>query len=121
LDNSQIENSIGQIRKRNGSVDPFYKEKISNAIFKALAATSEPDRNLADDLAEGVVTRLVEHGFSASRPPSVEDIQDLVESTLIEKGHSEIAKGKNQMNITYVAKFFSLRSNFGSIILTTLL
>ncbi len=92
MDNSQIENSIGQIRKRNGSVDPFYKEKISNAIFKALAATSEPDRNLADDLAEGVVTRLVEHGFSASRPPSVEDIQDLVESTLIEKGHSEIAK-----------------------------
>ncbi len=92
MDNSQIENSIGQIRKRNGSVDPFYKEKISNAIFKALAATSDPDRNLADDLAEGVVTRLVEHGFSASRPPSVEDIQDLVESTLIEKGHSEIAK-----------------------------
>ncbi|MFB3113419.1 MAG: adenosylcobalamin-dependent ribonucleoside-diphosphate reductase [Nitrosopumilaceae archaeon] len=92
MDNSQIENSIGQIRKRNGSVDPFYKEKISSAIFKALAATSEPDRNLADDLAEGVVTRLVEHGFSASRPPSVEDIQDLVESTLIEKGHSEIAK-----------------------------
>ena len=78
LDNSQIENSIGQIRKRNGSVDPFYKEKISSAIFKALAATSEPDRNLAYDLAEGVVTRLVEHGFSASRPPSVEDIQDLV-------------------------------------------
>ncbi len=92
MDNSQIENSIGEIRKRNGSVDPFNKEKISNALFKALAATSEPDRNLADELAEGVVTRLVEHGFSASRPPSVEDIQDLVESTLIEKGHSQIAK-----------------------------
>ncbi len=92
MDNSQIENSIGEIRKRNGSIDPFNKEKISSALFKALAATSEPDRNLADELAEGVVTRLVEHGFSASRPPSVEDIQDLVESTLIEKGHSQIAK-----------------------------
>lgn len=92
LDNSQIENSIGEIRKRNGSVDPFNKEKISNAIFKALAATSEPDRKLSDELAEGVVTRLIEHGFSASHPPSVEDIQDLVESTLIEKGFSEIAK-----------------------------
>ncbi|MFB5645184.1 MAG: adenosylcobalamin-dependent ribonucleoside-diphosphate reductase, partial [Nitrosopumilaceae archaeon] len=92
MDNSQIENSIGEIRKRNGSVDPFNKEKISNAIFKALAATSEPDRKLSDELAEGVVTRLIEHGFSASHPPSVEDIQDLVESTLIEKGFSEIAK-----------------------------
>jgi ribonucleoside-diphosphate reductase alpha chain len=92
LDNSQIENSIGEIRKRNGSIDPFNKEKISNAIYKALAATSEPNRMLADELAGGVVTRLVEHGFSASKPPSVEDIQDLVESTLIEKGHSEIAK-----------------------------
>ncbi|HET6517181.1 MAG TPA: adenosylcobalamin-dependent ribonucleoside-diphosphate reductase [Nitrosopumilaceae archaeon] len=92
MDNSQIENTIGEIRKRNGSVDPFNKEKISNAIYKALAATSEPDRKLADQLADGVVTRLVEHGFSASSPPSVEDIQDLVESTLIEKGYSEIAK-----------------------------
>jgi len=92
LDNSQIENSIGQIRKRNGSIDPFNREKISNAIYKALAATSDPDRKLADELADGVITRLVEHGFSASQPPSVEDIQDLVESTLIEKGHSNIAK-----------------------------
>ena len=92
MDNSQIENTIGEIRKRNGSVDPFNKEKISNAIYKALTATSEPDRELADQLAEGVVSRLVEHGFSASSPPSVEDIQDLVESTLIEKGHSDIAK-----------------------------
>ena len=92
MDNSQIENSIGEIRKRNGSVDPFNKEKISNAIFKALAATAEPDRNLSDELAGGVVTKLVEHGFSASNPPSVEDIQDLVESTLIEQGHSNIAK-----------------------------
>lgn len=92
MDNSQIENSIGQIRKRNGSIDPFNREKISNAIYKALAATSDPDRKLADELADGVITRLVEHGFSASQPPSVEDIQDLVESTLIEKGHSNIAK-----------------------------
>ncbi|HSB50817.1 MAG TPA: adenosylcobalamin-dependent ribonucleoside-diphosphate reductase [Nitrosopumilaceae archaeon] len=92
MDNSQIENSIGQIRKRNGSIDPFNREKISNAIYKALAATSDPDRKLADELADGVITRLIEHGFSASQPPSVEDIQDLVESTLIEKGHSNIAK-----------------------------
>jgi len=92
LDNSQIENSFAEIRKRNGLVVTFNKDKVSNAIFKALAATSKADRDLADQLAEGVVGKLVVQGFSLSNPPSVEDIQDMVESTLIEKGHSEIAK-----------------------------
>lgn len=92
MDNSQIESSIGEIRKRNGSVVSFNKEKITNAIYKALIATGEADRDLADGLADGVLKKLYEQGFSASRPPSVEDIQDMVESTLIESGHSEIAK-----------------------------
>ena len=92
MDNSQIENTIGEIRKRNGSIVNFNRDKISNAIYNALAATSEPDSKLSNELADGVVSKLVEHGFSASIPPSVEDIQDLVESTLIEKGYSEIAK-----------------------------
>lgn len=92
MDNSTLETNIGEIRKRNGTIDSFNINKISNAIFKALAATSKADRSLADDLAAGVVKKLMEQGFSASRPPSVEDIQDMVESTLIENGHSEIAK-----------------------------
>ena len=92
MDNSQIESSIGEIRKRNGSVASFNKDKISSAIFKALAATSKADRGLAEELTDGVLKKLLEQGFSVSRPPSVEDIQDMVESTLIEQGHSEIAK-----------------------------
>ena len=92
MDNSTIESSIGQIRKRNGKVDNFNMDKITNAIFKALAATSKADRGLAEELAQGVVSKLMTQGFSASRQPSVEDIQDMVESTLIENGHSEIAK-----------------------------
>ena len=92
MDNSQIESSIGEIRKRNGKVTTFNQDKISNAIFKALAATSEADRGLADQLTDGVLTKLHSQGFSASHPPSVEDIQDMVESTLIDNGMSEIAK-----------------------------
>ena len=92
MDNSTIESSIGQIRKRNGKVDSFNMDKITNAIFRALAATSKADRGLAEELAQGVVSKLMTQGFSASRQPSVEDIQDMVESTLIENGHSEIAK-----------------------------
>ncbi len=92
MDNSQIENSITDIRKRNGAVTAFNKDKISNAIFRALAATSKADRVLADQLAENVVDKLVDQGFTSSRTPTVEDIQDIVESTLIDSGNSDIAK-----------------------------
>ena len=92
LDNSQIENTINEIRKRSGAVTVFNKDKISNAIFRALAATSKADRGLADQLADSVVNKLVEQGFTSSRTPTVEDIQDIVESTLIDSGNSDIAK-----------------------------
>ena len=90
--NSQIENSITEIRKRNGSISHFNQDKISNAIFKALEATNKPDKELATELTNGVLNKLSEHGFSAEYAPSVEDIQDLVESTLIDQGHSDIAR-----------------------------
>jgi len=92
MDNSQIENTINEIRKRSGVVTAFNKDKISNAIFQALAATSKADRGVADKLANDVVNKLVEQGFTSSRAPTVEDIQDIVESTLIDSGNSDIAK-----------------------------
>ena len=92
MDNSQIENTINEIRKRNGTVTAFDLDKISNAIFQALAATSKADRGVADKLAGDVLHKLVEQGFTSSRAPTVEDIQDIVESTLIDSGNSDIAK-----------------------------
>jgi ribonucleoside-diphosphate reductase alpha chain len=92
MDNSQIENTINEIRKRSGAVTAFNKNKISNAIFRALAATSKADRGVADKLADDVVNKLVEQGFTRSKAPTVEDIQDIVESTLIDSGNSDIAK-----------------------------
>lgn len=92
VDNTQVESSIAEIRKRNGTVTSFNKEKITNAIYKALDATGQRDLNLAEQLSDGVVSKLYQQGFSVSYPPSVEDIQDMVEATLIDKGLSEIAK-----------------------------
>jgi len=90
--NSQIENTINEIRKRNGTVTTFDLDKISNAIFQALAATSKADRGVADKLAGEVLDKLVEQGFTSDKAPTVEDIQDIVESTLIDSGNSDIAK-----------------------------
>ena len=92
MDNSQIENTINEIRKRNGTVTTFDLDKISNAIFQALAATSKADRGVADKLASEVLDKLVEQGFKNTKAPTVEDIQDIVESTLIDSGNSDIAK-----------------------------
>lgn len=92
VENSQIESTIAEIRKRNGNVTIFNKDKITNAIYKALEATGQSDRNIAAQLTDGVLAKLYKQGFSAASPPSVEDIQDMVESTLIDKGFSEIAK-----------------------------
>ena len=92
MDNSQIENTINEIRKRNGTVTAFDLDKISNAIFQALAATSKADRGIADNLAGDVLNKLVEQGFTSDKAPTVEDIQDIVESTLIDSGNSDIAK-----------------------------
>ena len=92
VENSQIESSFAEIRKRNGKKSKFDQNKITNAIFKALMATNQGDRGLAEELAKGVLEKLAIQGFSSTNAPSVEDIQDIVESTLIEQGHSEIAK-----------------------------
>ena len=78
--------------KRNGTVTAFDLDKISNAIFQALAATSKADRGVADKLAGEVLDKLVEQGFTSDKAPTVEDIQDIVESTLIDSGNSDIAK-----------------------------
>ena len=92
VENSQIESSFAEIRKRNGKKSKFDQNKITNAIHKALMATNKDDRSLAEELTNGVLEKLANQGFSIEKAPSVEDIQDMVESTLIEQGHSEIAK-----------------------------
>ena len=82
---------ITQIVKRSGSVVPFKRERIANAIYRAAVAVGGRDRETAERLADEVVTVLEE------RPPSdqiltVEHVQDTVEKVLIENGHAATAK-----------------------------
>ena len=84
--NNPKENLITHIRKRDGRVVDFGKSKISNAIYKALVATGKPDYRLTETLTNKVIRKMVQHGYSSteiSAIPSVEDVQDIVESILI--------------------------------------
>ncbi len=93
--NNSKDNLIMQIRKRDGRTVNFAKSKISDAIYKALVATGKPNYPLAEKLANRVVQKMIQQGYGSVEKdavPSVEDVQDIVESILIEEGLSETAK-----------------------------
>ncbi|MBQ7014057.1 MAG: anaerobic ribonucleoside triphosphate reductase [Oscillospiraceae bacterium] len=78
------------IIKRDGRKVPFNVEKITNAIFKAAQAVGGTDYQEAASAAEEVC-RLCEAMYGEN-VPSVEQVQDLVEKVLIERGHAQTAK-----------------------------
>lgn len=77
------------IIKRNGEKVSFDQSKITDAIFKAFEAEGEGDKKLAQRMCDLTLVSLQEKG---KKTPSVEDVQDAVEKTLIEKGFAKIAK-----------------------------
>jgi anaerobic ribonucleoside-triphosphate reductase len=79
------------IIKRNGEAVPFDTEKITVAIYKAMAAGGAHDRELAEGLTRLVVAAL-DAAYSGEQLPTVEDTQDFVERVLIQGGHTEVAK-----------------------------
>jgi ribonucleoside-diphosphate reductase alpha chain len=82
--------ALTRLKKRDGRIVEFEKEKITNAIFKAAKSVGGEDIELAKALAEQVVAQLEEK--FPKEIPSVEDVQDTVEKVLIENGHAATAK-----------------------------
>ncbi len=83
--------AVKKIRKRDGAVAEFDKEKIVNAIFKAAQSVGGSDRAEAERVADKVV-QFIEEKFTETYIPTVEEVQDLVEKALIETGHATTAK-----------------------------
>lgn len=82
---------IFQIRKRNGCIVPFRKEKITDAIFKAVQSVGGDDYGKALELSRKVISYLEEQYFE-NYIPSVEDVQNAVETVLIKNKHDRVAK-----------------------------
>lgn len=86
---------IKKIIKRDGTIDNYRPEKIAAAISKAIEAV----RGSSDPLLDEKLTRLTEkklEEFLLTRHPNsipaIEEIQDLVETALIEANEVDIAK-----------------------------
>ncbi|MCS7257849.1 MAG: ATP cone domain-containing protein, partial [candidate division WOR-3 bacterium] len=71
------------VKKRDGKIHEFNKDKIVNAIFKAARSVGGEDRATAQKLADKVVAFLIEKFQSASKIPHIEEIQDAIEKVLI--------------------------------------
>lgn len=86
---------VRQVVKRNGDLERYNRWKIAAAISKAIVAVrGEEDKQLVEKLTGRAEARLVE--FMKSRhpnsAPAIEEIQDIVETILIESGEVSIAK-----------------------------
>ena len=76
---------VSKVIKRDGTTEDFDEKKVENALRKAFNAVGENDarcRDLAKKVTEGIEKETV----------SVEEIQDIVERTLIDEGFSKVAK-----------------------------
>jgi len=82
---------ISKLIKRSGEIVDFDQDKIARAIYKAALAAEIDDRHLAKKLADQVVMK-VNKKFHKNSIPAVEEIQDIVEETLIENKLIKVAK-----------------------------
>lgn len=83
---------ITSIKKRDGRIVDFDQDKIEQAIEKSfMASGSQKSEGTAHELAEAVVAE-VENDESIPDVPTVEQIQDVVERVLIQRGFVRSAK-----------------------------
>ena len=85
------ETIIGYIRKRDGRIVPFHLDKITDAIFNSAKAVGGSDRDTAQTVAARF-SDILNIIYKDGRIPTVENVQDLVEKMLIERGHAKVAK-----------------------------
>ncbi|MCD6123147.1 MAG: hypothetical protein J7K04_15020 [Spirochaetales bacterium] len=82
---------LEKIVKRDGRIVPFNKDKIAFAVLQAAIAVGGRDNEEAEKVADEVIKMLSRKKYGNSYP-TVEEIQDMVEKVLIERGHAKTAK-----------------------------
>ncbi len=91
----ETEGFIKKVVKRSGEIADYNRQKIEDAIGKAIVAVegrANPDKAIAltDQVEEHL--RILMAGRRAHSIPAIEEIQDTVETVLIEAKEVEIAK-----------------------------
>lgn len=82
---------FNQIKKRDGRIVNFSKDKIARAIFLAAREVGGSDFEMAEQVADKVLNYMATV-VKEDEIPTVEFVQDCVEKVLIEDGHAKTAK-----------------------------
>ncbi|MDP6457911.1 MAG: ribonucleoside triphosphate reductase [Candidatus Bathyarchaeota archaeon] len=82
---------MAYVRKRNGQLAKFDQERITEAIWKAFKAVGGKERYIAQGLSDQTVEKIHER-VGLDGVPTVEEVQDIVENTLIKNGHAKMSK-----------------------------
>lgn len=84
---------IEKVKKRNGSIADFDRDRIERAISKAFSATQTAyPEDLIDEITTEVLDDLETTFPNEDHVPSVEHIQDTVEQKIADKGFFTVAK-----------------------------
>lgn len=90
----QLRPPVRWIVGRDGEPRKYDRQRIKHAIERAVQATGVKSEHPAEELCRAVEEKL-RQSFSSRHPnsaPAVEEIQDLVETALIEAGEAAVAK-----------------------------
>ncbi len=83
--------TFSQVRKRDGAVVSFDRERIALAVWKAMQAVNEGSEKDAHKVADKVVADLLKE-FSPKQVLNIEQIQNFVEKILILSDYWKTAK-----------------------------
>ena len=83
---------VNYVIKRDGRKVPFDVERIRRAIRAAMLDVGYYDEK-ALEKAVSYVLKVIEERYSDENPPHVEEIQDIVELSLVKYGLYQVAKG----------------------------
>ena len=79
---------ILKVKKRDGRLVKFEKERIVTGIFKAAESVGGKDRKRAEEIADEVIVRLGKK-YSGKEYVKSKDIADTVSQTLLDMGHGK--------------------------------
>jgi ribonucleoside-triphosphate reductase len=87
----KAKNHIEKIQKRDGRVVSFDQQKIEQAVHKAIVAANQGDGKESVRVADRVI-KLLNRRFKKEEIPTIEQVQDIVEESLILEDLVDTAK-----------------------------
>jgi anaerobic ribonucleoside-triphosphate reductase len=82
---------IKYIEKKDGRIEYFQLEKLSNSIYKSAEAIGGTDRRRADEVAQEIANRL-DKIYPDEDTVTVSQVMPVLEYTLLDMGHGKTAK-----------------------------